>query len=315
MSIKILVLQYSQTGQVTRIVHSITQPLENQPGIQVIHHEIQPPAPYPFPWSLYEFLDVMPESIYQDPPDTTIPADLINEQFDLVLIGYSVWFLSPCLPVMGILKAARNTQLLNNTPVVTIIGCRDMWIMAQEKMKRLLEDAGADLIGNIVLMDRGGSTASFVTTPRWLLTGKKDSFWGLPPAGVSEKDILEGHRFGRAIMKTLLKDGKPDISMLQGLKAIERSNRFLLGEKIGQRSFKVWGWLIRKAGRPGSSKRRFLLTIYIIYLALLIMTLLPIALVLQIILKPLLKKRTEELWRQYEQPSGSADDRMSEFTD
>ncbi len=48
-----------------------------------------------------------------------------------------------------------------------------MWIMAQEKVKVLLKELEATLIDNVVLIDKGSSLETFITTPRWMLTGKK----------------------------------------------------------------------------------------------------------------------------------------------
>lgn len=63
--------------------------------------------------------------------------------------------------------------MLKDTPVITLIGCRNMWLMAQEKVKKLLAESEAKLIGNVVKVDQSNDWASFITTPLWMLTGKK----------------------------------------------------------------------------------------------------------------------------------------------
>ena len=44
--------------------------------------------------------------------------------------------------------------MLKDTPVITLIGCRNMWLMAQEKVKSLLKEADSQLIGNVVKVDQ-----------------------------------------------------------------------------------------------------------------------------------------------------------------
>lgn len=63
--------------------------------------------------------------------------------------------------------------MLKDTPVITLIGCRNMWLMVQEKVKKLLAESEAKLIGNVVKVDQSNDWASFITTPLWMLTGKK----------------------------------------------------------------------------------------------------------------------------------------------
>ena len=67
--------------------------------------------------------------------------------------------------------------------------------MAQEEVKKMLSKVNAHLIGNMVKIDACSSAASFITTPLWLLTGKKQAF-GLPAAGISDTDIADCRRFG-----------------------------------------------------------------------------------------------------------------------
>ena len=98
-------------------------------------------------------------------------------------------------PVAATLKLVPKIAVAG-AAVVTVIACRNMWLSAQETMKRLIADAGGELRDNVVFTDRGSTLASFITTPRWLLTGRRDAFWGLPAAGVADADIAGGERSG-----------------------------------------------------------------------------------------------------------------------
>ena len=301
---KVLVLYYSQSGQLSKMVESITAPLKENKQIKVDYCPIKPLADYPYPWSFYPFFDAFPEAIYMN----GCPVEPIKNQYDeydLVIIAYSVWFLAPAIPITGFLKTEQAKQLLKDKPVITLIACRDMWVMAQEKMKTLLTGVQAKLIDNVVLTDQGGSIYAFITTPRWLLTGKKDPFLCFPAAGVSEKDLKESSRFGDKLVRSLNnseeKTGKP---LLKNMGAVSVDGKLVGTEKIATRSFMIWGKLIKKSGLPGSLPRKIVITIYSLFLLTLVLTIVPLNILIRRLIYPFTKKTIEKNAKEYEKPSG-----------
>ncbi|MCK4585998.1 MAG: DUF2059 domain-containing protein [Gammaproteobacteria bacterium] len=311
---KILVVQYSQTGQLSRLVSSVVEPLDESSFVDVTYATVEPQKAYPFPWPFFRFFDVFPESVYLDaPPIKEISLDP-ESKFDLVILAYQVWFLSPSLPITAFVKSDIGKKVLRDTPVITVIGCRNMWAMAQETMKKMLVGVQAKLIDNIVLVDQGSSLASFVTTVRWLLTGKKSAFGGFPEAGIAEKEIKKAVRFGSAIKSGLMSDmEKTGLPLLKGLRAVEVDVSLVQSEKIGYRSFRIWGKLLRSIGPQGDVKRKPVLVIYITFLLLMIVTVVPVTMLLKRIFSPFLRQRYQSLKTTYEQPSGSGSERMGEF--
>lgn len=311
---KILFVQYSQTGQLTRIVDSVSRPLIDSRHYDVRVLNIKPLEPYPYPWSFFAFFDVFPECVYLDPPELA-PLELdASERFDLIIIAYQVWFLAPAPPITGFIKSDTGRAILNGAPVITLIGCRNMWAMAQDTMKSMLNEVGAHLTDNVVLVDQGSSLASFITTPRWLLTGKKEAFWGFPQAGVSDTEIENACRFGLAIDEALQADReKQQQPLLTGLQAVHAEVSHIKSEKIGYRSFRLWGKLVRKAGKPGNARRKPILLIYLVFLIIMIITVVPVNMVLKRLLYPLRKKQYIEMKHQYELPSGSGSERVNLF--
>jgi hypothetical protein len=190
-----------------------------------------------------------------------------------------------------------------------------MWIMAQEKVKMMLEDIGAKLIDNIVLIDQGSSLATFITTPRWMLTGKKDSLWNIfPPAGVSNSEITSSYRFGSAILDGLKNDKEKDFtSLCYGLGAVSVNEKLIKSEQIATKSFNIWGKLIRKVGKSGDVKRKPIVLLYLVFLILMIVTLVPINMIIQTINRKINKAKVEEQKAVYELPSGSSIERMKDF--
>ena len=309
----ILVISYSQTGQLGNVVKNFTLPLEGQDNIQITYQNIEPIKPYPFPWDLMTFMDTFPESVHLNGCDIKeLDDDTI--EYDLIILAYQVWFLSPSIPITGFLKSDYAKKKLHNKPVITLIGCRNMWVMAQEKVKVLLNNIGAKLIDNVVLIDRGNSLETFITTPRWLLTGKTNSLWGMSEAGIDPQEINSTKRFGNALLNALKNDKeKGNTPLLKGLKAVEVNSKLIRSEKIATKSFHIWGSLIQKLGKPGDIKRKPIVILYLLFLLLIIVTIVPINMIIQSILRKTNKEQVQKEKEKYEQPSGNGDERMKEF--
>ncbi len=300
---KVLVLYYSQSGQLKSVMDQIVTPLAHCDEVQCDYQKIEPEMPYPYPWSFYKFFNVFPEAVYLD--GCPVKPLQIKEEYDLIVLGYTSWFLSPSIPVTGFLQSDQAKQLFRNKPVVTVIACRDMWLMAQEKMKTMLEELGAHLLDNVVLTDQGKSLYSFITTPRWMLTGKKDAFWFFPPAGVFEKEIASASRFGDRLCKALQQDEERSmLPLLSKLGAVNVNGKLIATEHIAHRSFLIWSKLIKKAGPQYSRGRNVVITIYVIFLLTLILTVVPLNMLIRKLLSPFRKKSLAKAIHYYEQPSG-----------
>ncbi|GAB5605312.1 hypothetical protein TK5_13920 [Sideroxyarcus sp. TK5] len=306
-----MVLDYSQTGQLAEITRRIVASLQQDAGIAVHIETLRPLKPFPFPWSFFSFLDAFPESAHMAPPALQPLSLTGDEDFDLVILPYQVWFLAPSQPVTAFLKLPVAKRLLAGKPVVTVIACRNMWMMAQEKMKGLLQDCGARLLDNVALVDPSPTMASLWSTPFWLLSGKKDFLKFLPPAGVDAASIAATSRFGLALRDALHNNEERGTApLLSGLKAVDSNPQLLFSEKAATRSFFVWGKLLRAVGKPGQLRRYPFLVLYVIFLITLISTVVPVSLLLQSLTRPLMRRRFAALKQQFDQPSGSGVERM-----
>ena len=298
----ILVVSYSQTGQLDRLVDNFLLPLQGSADINVERCYLKPQQAYDFPWKFIDFFNAFPESVHLCPAPIE-PVLLQREKYDLVIVAYSVWFLSPAQPITAFLQSPA-AQVLANTPVITLIGCRNMWLMAQEKMKKLLADLGANLIGNVVKTDQSNSWASFITTPAWMLTGKKRYFQWLPSAGISEAELNDMQRFGQKLASALKNDQPLERSLFAHMGAVKIDEKLMMSEKAGQRSFYLWGKLLLESGKIYPALRRALLYFYVVFLIILILTVVPLAALLKYLLKPLLRKKLEQQKAYFAEPSG-----------
>ena len=298
----ILVISYSQTGQLNELTQHFLQPLKQQENIVIEECQIKPIQPYSFPWKFIPFFNQFPESVHLKPAPIETPI-LQREKYDLVIIAYSVWFLSPSQPISAFLQS-EQAKILKNTPVITLIGCRNMWLMAQEKMKKMLTALDANLIGNVVKTDQSNAWASFITTPAWMFSGKKRYFSWLPSAGISDADMQDMQRFGYRLVQILNKNQPLDKSLFQNMGAVKIDEKLMMSEKVGHRSFYIWGKLLLKCGQISPVFRQATLYFYIVFLIILILTVVPLSTVVKRLLKPLLKEKLARQKRYFAEPSG-----------
>lgn len=203
---KILIVQYSQTGQLARMADVFAAPLEADPAFTVERLVLRPQASFPFPWPFLRFFDTFPETVHLRPAPIETPA-FAHDRYDLVVLAWTVWFLSPAQPVTAFLQHPQVRARLAGAPVVSLIGCRNMWLMAFGTMKRLLDEAGLRLIDNVVKIDACNTGWSLLTTPLWMLTGRRQAASWMPPAGIDDAEIADCARFGARAREALHASG------------------------------------------------------------------------------------------------------------
>lgn len=302
---RILVVYYSQTGQIGSVINTILSPLRNDETLEITTVRLESREDFSFPWSFWRFFDVFPETVHLDVPKN-LPFKIMDpDKYDLIILGYQPWFLAPSMPMSAFLLSDEAKMILNNKPIITVIGCRNMWIEAQKTMKNLIKDCGGRLIDNVVLKDQSGPLESFITTPRWMLTGKKEPFFGFSRVGISDSDIAQSVRFGeRLVEKIRLNAHLESAPLLSNLGAVCVDDRFIVSEKIGKRSFRIWGRIIRLFGKRGSRLRLPIVSFYILFLMTLILTIVPINMTVQAILRRLFKGKVDRIREILEAPSG-----------
>jgi hypothetical protein len=273
---KILVVYFTQSGQQRRILQSLIDPLL-QAGHMVHLEELAPVDPFPFPWSAYQFFNAFPETFTQKPLALKPLSSKASENYDLIILGYQPWFLTPSRPISSFLQSEEGKRILKNKYVLTILGCRNMWLGGQEKVKHWLHESNAKLTGHIALVDKGGNLTSLITILHWMLTGKKEPFWIFPEAGVAEKDVKNANVFGHCIKEAL--DSNSYFSLQKQLNeagAIEIKPNLVLMEKRGQKSFSVWAKFVAAGGAVNSTGRKVRVYIFMYLLPTVIFILTPL---------------------------------------
>jgi hypothetical protein len=280
---KVLVVYYSQSGQLLDIAKNITNDLQKDEEVSLSFYEIKMETDFPFPWNRKQFYNAFPETFLQTPaPLKDLDNPLLKQSYDLVILAYQVWYLSPAIPINSFLKNEVAKPLLKGTPVITVIGCRNMWLMAQEKVKKLLIQCDARLVGNIALVDRHINHISVITIIDWMFAGRKRRFLGIfPKPGVSEKDIRESTKFGAPVLKALKKgdfEGLQEKLVAQGAAVIKPF--LIVMDSRANLIFSKWSALIAKKGPPNSKERQPWVKGFNVYLVFAIWVIAPIVFLL-----------------------------------
>ena len=300
---KVLVVYYSQTEQLENVLKSFISKLGDE-EIKVDMRLVKPKFKYPFPWPFYTFFDEFPEAVQMDGCEIEELREL-EEDYDLIILGYTVWYMAPSIPVTAFMQSNQAKQIFKNKPVVTVVACRDMWVLAQEKMKNMIDTLDARLIDHVALTDQSGSVLSLVTLPMWMFTGDKKFFSALPQAGIAQENIDNCTRFGERLNISIKQDKeKGSGAMLQNLNAVNVNAKLIATEKIANKSFLIWTQLIKWSGKKYSFGRKITITIYFIFLVLLLLSIVPLNILAQKILNIFQKEKLKAMEEKYELPSG-----------
>jgi len=255
MAYRILVITYSQTGQTNAIAEALLKGFGND--CEFTYVQLEPEKAYPFPWNGRAFFDAMPETVLEIPLALK-PVNLDPEQkFDLVLLGWQPWFLSVNRPILSFMRSETGRRILHNTPVLSFLGCRNMWVSANEKMKRYLAEAGAQHIGQIAMVNHSPNLVSLITILAWMLKGIKKNFMGIfPSGGIDENYYHKSPAMGSAVYRALKQgcwDGLQE--ELLSLGAMHIKPKLILMEKTGSQRFIFFAKWIAAKGAEGAQSR------------------------------------------------------------
>ncbi len=255
----ILILYYSQTGQLRSILDSIFSGQQTACDIDIL--EIKPRVKFPFPWKAAEFFDCMPESVLQVSEEIE-PIPFSEKKYDLIVLGYQPWFLSPSIPFSSFLKSDA-AAFLQDKNILTVIGSRNMWLNAQEKTKEQLIAVNAKLVGNLVFFDRSPNLTSILTIIRWTFKGQKEATKRMPEAGVQKQDIENAKRFGDTISQCLLQNNLKQLhEKLLAQDGVELNPALVILEKRGIKNFRKFAPWIREKGERGQEARKGRVTLF-----------------------------------------------------
>jgi hypothetical protein len=290
---RVLIIHYSQTGQLSEIANKFCSGLESG-SIKVDQLKVEAVPDFPYPWNRLAFFNTFPESVFGIPMPIKTSENDEAADYDLIVLAYTVWYMAPSIPINSFLQSDKAKALLKGKKVVTLIGARNMWVVAHERMKGILKGLNAKLIGNIALVDRNPNLISIVTIIRWMFYGKKNPFWGFPRAGILQKDIDGASKFGEIVEQVLVEDQTETLNdQLLESGAVNIDPALLILEKRASKIFKHYGNFIRAKGEYNDKARlgRVSLLSYLIPTGALILS--PITTIASYIISKVKKKEVE----------------------
>jgi len=278
---KILAINYSQSGQLNEIINNFITPLED---CKIDRINIQPKKSFAFPWPKDNFYDIMPETVLEE----AIPLEPISfpeEKYDLIILGYQPWFLSPSMPTAALLQDPDFKKRVQNTKVITVIGARNMWLNAQTSVVEQLLESGGEMVGNIALVDRAPNHLSAISIAHWMMTGKKTRKWGVfPLPGVGDEDIEQMTKVGEILNKSIKNNNFTTFQKEIVAQKITRVNtNILFIEGKAKKIFNIWAGIIKKKEATGKN-RSFWISFFRYYLNFALFFVAPILLVIDTIL-------------------------------
>lgn len=294
---KILAINYSQSGQLDEIIENFIGPLTNAKVDRINFNTVKK---FDFPWTVPTFFDTMPECV-KEIPTSISEINYQHDKYDLILFGYQPWFLSPSIPTTSLLKDPIFKNILKDTPVITIIGSRNMWLNSHESVVKMIQDANGRIIGNLPLIDRSSNIFSAASILHWMLTGKKERKWGIfPMPGISEEDIKGSSKFGEILNQSIQNNSLNNYqSELVKAKGLIINTNILFIEGRAKTIFKIWANLILKKESQGK-KRSFWVSFFKYYLVIALFVVSPfVVLIYNVLIRPFTGKSIREKKKKY----------------
>ena len=299
---KILIAYYTQSGQIKEILDQYILPFKDDNNYELFYHQIKPVNDYPFPWTSEQFFDAFPEAVTEVGCELQPMAKELIQEYDLVILGLQVWYLSPSIPVTAFLQSNDFKSIVKNTSVITINGCRNMWFMAHRSIVGYLEEAQANHKGHLVLYDKVNNLTSVITIMYWAFNARKNKMWGIfPLPGISDEDIKGAKLYGEQLKELWSQDKLDDLQKLYiKSNGVIVQPHMMSMEHKAKRIFKIWTSFVLKKGGPEDPRRKFRLVLYKYYLLFMIYLLSPIATVVFYLTYPLFYKRIGKNIRWYQ---------------
>jgi len=252
MSKKVLAIYYSQSGQLKDIIDNFCKQLA-QAGHEIDNVQVSLQNDFVFPWTTKRFFSVMPDCVLGNPAPLQ-PFSLKYDQYDLVILGYQPWFLSPSIPFNSLMQDQKFLSVIKNTPVITVTGVRNMWVNAFEKIKLMLKEAKARHVGTVALYDRHLNLVSIFTIFHWMLTARKDRYLGFfPLPGVADEDIAKAEDYGKLVLPYLERNEWNGLqNALMEAKAVDPKYHLMFIESKAGIMFKLWAKFISRRKNKGA---------------------------------------------------------------
>ncbi len=276
---KVVVLYYTQSGQLKRAVDATLEPLRRQSSITVEYVQLNPIKPFPFPWGFMEFFGAFADTVQGKPCELEPVDESQLSNADLIILAYQPWFLTISQPMHSFLQSEQAERGLHGKAVVTLVACRNMWINAQEAVKAHLQRIEASLVGHIAFVDRAPNLISLITVVAYVMGGIKGRFLGIfPKYGFSESELnAKASQYGACLVQAVeTAEYKNLEDQLLQHGAVQVASSLMVMEGRGKILFPLYARFLTKNGSASPGQKQFRVAIFGIVLPMLILVLSPI---------------------------------------
>lgn len=204
---QILALYYSFTQQTAGVMQEVADAL-TRAGHTVTLERLELVEPYPFPAPFGMLQLLLKQALEGRWPVVALrplKAD-VTHPYDLVIIGYQAWYLTPSVPVHSFLKG-HEASILRGKPVIGLITCRAMYGRATNLFREWVELAGGRVVEQRVWVDQDSRPTNMVSLIHMLKEGHNPVSGplrrALKPFGVGEAGFARARSYGEALAARL----------------------------------------------------------------------------------------------------------------
>ena len=198
----ILAVYYSLTHQTETAVRRIVGALEHAKH-HVTLRALEPIPPYTLPLPPSTSRSLLLGALRGRWPIVDLhPLELPDRDWDVLLIGYQPWFMTPSVPIHSLLKGPDG-EIVRGRRVIGVITCRAMYKRAARLFEEWVGERGGEVVEQHVFVDQDYRPTNMLSLGYRLSHGH-DPVGGplkklLKPFGIGE----DGQRYAQALGERL----------------------------------------------------------------------------------------------------------------
>lgn len=231
-SIKVLLLQYSLSGETAIATDEFLQGFQSyydddgmQKDVKITKQLIQIQPSFKFPWTFWNFFDIMPETIlFSTTTNPTaaataaatnfqqrfsvalsnpsfsmdLPEEKKEKEFDLLVLGWQTWYLSPSLPIQVALQDSKIQKLINKCKSIVLIGThRNMWHHASTTLLDSIQNDTTNNVPVVIGQINFVQSSSFLTSVHETLQRQLQGKSNVAATSAKKQAKEEGQKFAQ----------------------------------------------------------------------------------------------------------------------